>query len=57
MWRPGRAAPAPSPGYGLLDQPCDPVGEEIAVLRAEVAALRAEMVELRRRDVGVPAAE
>jgi len=22
----GRATPAPSPGYGLLDQPCDPVG-------------------------------
>jgi serine O-acetyltransferase len=54
---PARAAPAPSPGYGLLDQPCDPVGEEIAVLRAEVAALRAEMAELRRRGVGVPAAE
>jgi serine O-acetyltransferase len=54
---PARATPAPSPGYGLLDQPCDPVGEEIAVLRAEVAALRAEMAELRRRGVGVPAAE
>ncbi|WP_431272276.1 serine O-acetyltransferase EpsC [Dankookia sp. P2] len=23
----GRAAPMPSPGYGLLDMPCDPVGE------------------------------
>ncbi len=46
---PARAAPAPSPGYGLLDPPCDPVGEEIAVLRAEVAALRAELAEMRRQ--------
>jgi len=48
----GRAAPAPSPGYGLLDQPCDPVGEEIAILRAEVATLRAEMATLRRQTAG-----
>jgi serine O-acetyltransferase len=47
--------PGESPGYGLGDRPCDPVGEEIAVLRAEVASLRAEMAELRRRSVvGVP---
>jgi len=52
----GRATPAPSPGYGLLDQPCDPVGEEIAVLRAEVAALRAELTALRR-SAGVSAAD
>lgn len=39
-----------SPGYGLGDEPCsDPVGEELAALRAEVAALRAELAELRRR--------
>ena len=38
-----------SPGYGLGERPCDPVGEEMAVLRAEVASLRAEMAELRRR--------
>jgi serine O-acetyltransferase len=58
---PARATPAPSPGYGLLDQPCDPVGEEIATLRAEVAALRAEIATLKRQGVsqqaGVPAAE
>jgi serine O-acetyltransferase len=63
----GRAAPAPSPGYGLLDMPCDPVGEEIATLRAELAALRAEMATLRRHQgasqqgasqaAGMPAAE
>ena len=49
--------PAPSPGYGLLDLPCDPVGEEIETLRAEVAALRAEMATLRRHDTGLRAAE
>ena len=49
-----RVMPAPpfaggaSPGYGLGEKPCDPVGEEMAVLRAEVANLRAEMSELRR---------
>ena len=42
-----RLVPKPSPGYGLLDSPCDPVGEELAGLRAEVAALRAEMAALR----------
>jgi serine O-acetyltransferase len=40
---------APSPGYGLLDAPCDPVGEELAELRAEVAILRTEMAALRRQ--------
>ena len=53
----GSAVPAPSPGYGLLDMPCDPVGEEIATLRAEVAALRVEMATLRRQTAGMPAAE
>jgi len=44
-----------SPGYGLGERPCDPVGEELAVLRAEIAGLRAEMAELRRRSAaGVP---
>ena len=57
-----RVMPAPppcgeSPGYGLGDRPCDPVGEELAVLRAEVASLRAEMAELRRQKLGMPAAE
>jgi serine O-acetyltransferase len=47
--RPLAVARAPSPGYGLLDQPCDPVGEELAELRAEVAALRAEMASLLRQ--------
>jgi hypothetical protein len=41
--------------------PCDPVGEEIATLRAELAALRAEMATLRRQGAsqaaGMPAAE
>ncbi|WP_052388731.1 serine O-acetyltransferase [Belnapia moabensis] len=50
---------APSPGYGLLDAPCDPVGEELAELRAEVAMLRNEMAMLRgqQRQLNVPAAE
>ncbi|RYJ02954.1 MAG: serine acetyltransferase [Acetobacteraceae bacterium] len=48
---------APSPGYGLLDPPCDPVGEELAGLRAEVAALRTEMTALRRMASRAPAAE
>ncbi len=39
--------PAPSPGYGLDEQPCDPVGEELSLLREEVAALREEMAALR----------
>jgi serine O-acetyltransferase len=43
-----------SPGYGLGDRPCDPVGEELAVLRAEVASLRGEIAELRRRSASVP---
>lgn len=45
--------PSPSPGYGLGIGPCDPVGEELAILRAEVAKLRTEVAELRR----MPAAE
>ena len=54
---PARPSTGFSPGYGLNERPCDPVGEELAVLRAEVASLRAEMAELRRRSVGVPVAE
>ena len=47
-----------SPGYGLTERPCDPVGEELAVLRSEVANLRSEVAELRRRAAaGVPVAE
>ena len=46
-----------SPGYGLDETPCDPVGEELAGLRAEVAALRAEVREVRRQGAEVPAAE
>jgi serine O-acetyltransferase len=49
--RRGRAVPQHSPGYGLLDEPCDPVGEELAALRAEVAQLRAELADVRRRTV------
>ncbi|MBV1798959.1 serine O-acetyltransferase [Siccirubricoccus sp. G192] len=54
---PARPVAGTSPGYGLGDTPCDPVGEELAVLRAEVATLRAEMAELRRQSMGVPAGE
>lgn len=54
---PARPAAGSSPGYGLAETPCDPVGEELAVLRAEVAALRAEIAELRRQGMGVPAAQ
>jgi serine O-acetyltransferase len=43
-----RRVPARSPGYGLGDEPCDPVGEELAALRAEVASLRAELADVRR---------
>jgi serine O-acetyltransferase len=50
-----RRVPAPSPGYGLGDEPCDPVGEELAALRAEVASLRAELADVRRR-AAVPTA-
>lgn len=46
-----------SPGYGLGETPCDPVGEELATLRAEVAALRSELQEVRRLGLAVPAAE
>jgi serine O-acetyltransferase len=49
--------PGSSPGYGLGERPCDPVGEELAVLRAEVASLRAEMQALRRQGASMPAAE
>ncbi|HYZ35045.1 MAG TPA: serine O-acetyltransferase [Crenalkalicoccus sp.] len=54
---PARLRPRRSPGYGMGDEPCDPVGEELAVLRAEVAALREEMAQLRRPGVVLPAAE
>jgi serine O-acetyltransferase len=54
-----RSTPEPSPGYGLGVGPCDPVGEELAILRAEVARLRAEVAVLRSlaRTDEVPAAE
>ncbi len=54
---PAKPVQAESPGYGLGFGPCDPVGEELAILRAEVAALRAEMAELRRRPARLDAAE
>ena len=54
---PARPVAGASPGYGLGETPCDPVGEELAVLRAELASLRAEMQELRRQAMGMPAAE
>ena len=48
---------APSPGYGLLDAPCDPVGEELAELRIEVASLRSEMAALRGQAANQPVAD
>jgi serine O-acetyltransferase len=48
-----KPVPVDSPGYGLGFGPCDPVGEELAVLRSEVAALRAELAALRRQDAAV----
>ncbi len=48
---PARPTQAESPGYGLGFGPCDPVGEELAILRAEMATLRAELAELRRRSM------
>ena len=54
---PARPVQVESPGYGLGFGPCDPVGEELAILRSEVAALRAEMAELRRRPSRMDAAE
>ncbi|MBW8271283.1 serine O-acetyltransferase [Caldovatus aquaticus] len=43
-------------GYGLTKQEVDPVGEQIAALRAEVAELRAELAALRRERAEKPAA-
>jgi serine O-acetyltransferase len=54
---PAKPAQAESPGYGLGFGPCDPVGEELAILRSEVAALRAEMAALRRAPARLDAAE
>ncbi len=54
---PAKPAQVESPGYGLGFGPCDPVGEELAILRSEVAALRAEMAELRRHSSRINAAE
>jgi len=49
---PARPAYSASPGYGLLDPPCDPVGEDIETLRAELAVLRAEVAAIRRHPAG-----
>jgi serine O-acetyltransferase len=46
---PARKGVVVPPGYGLLDPPCDPVGEDIERLRAELAALRAEIAAFRRQ--------
>lgn len=59
--QPARSLPLDSPGYGLGFGPCDPVGEELAILRSEVASLRNELAEYRRqltpRGVNLNAAE
>ncbi len=54
--RPPAGSPCddPSVGYGMTRTEVDPVGEQLAALRAEVAALRAEVAALKRG--GTPAA-
>ena len=37
-------------GYGLLDVTEDPVGEQLAALRAEIAALRAELEQVKAQE-------
>jgi serine O-acetyltransferase len=50
--RPPRGAPCTDPGigYGLANTQEDPVGEQLAALRAEVAALRLELAAVRERE-------
>jgi serine O-acetyltransferase len=42
-------------GYGMTRQEVDPVGEQLAALRAEVAGLRAELAAMKRERVGAEA--
>ncbi len=48
--RPPAGSPCADPtvGYGLTDPEVDPVGEQLAAMRAELATLRARVAELER---------
>ncbi len=50
--RPPKGSPCEDAGigYGLRDLTEDPVGEQIAALRAEIAGLRAELEEVKARE-------
>ena len=51
--RPPAGSPCADPtvGYGLTDPEDDPVGEQLAAMRAELAALRSRVSELERQPV------
>lgn len=51
--RPPAGSPCAEPmvGYGLTDPEDDPVGEQLAAMRAELAALRSRVAELERQPV------
>lgn len=51
--RPPAGSPCADPtvGYGLTDPEDDPVGEQLASMRAELAALRSRVAELERQPV------